>query len=1148
MRSPTRIALAWLLTPALALTVAAAAEPTEAPTAPAHAPAIVPAQAAPEPDQARIDAWLAAGRALKAERPELFGGAEGVLAYLVLPDGQGAGAGIAPGDVLVAYGDSPLDSAERLVALTGQTPSTETLSLHWLRPGPGGAAGVHQADIRGGRIGVGIRDLADTPAARMQVLNAAGWAARKRGRYGDAMGLFRQGLTLAKGVGDAVWRGRFLRSIGDVLDDTGRYPEALEHHRQALGLARETADRWGEGAAHNSLGIVYRNLGRYPDALQEHTEALAIRRELGDRAEEGTALGNLGNVYNSLGRYPEALEHHNHALAIHRETGDRAGEGRDITSLGNVYDSLGRYPKALEHYAEALVIDREIGDRAGEGTDLGNLGLVYRSLGHYQEALQHHTQALAIDREIGDRAGEGRDLTNLGVVYWSLGRYPEALGHHTQALAIFREIGNRAGEGDALINLGAVYQSLGRYSESLAHLTQALRLHRGIGDRAGEGNILGGLGNVYHSLGRYPDALEHHTQALAIAGEIGNLAGESKVLLNLGALHTVQGHTAEALSHYQQALALQAELAEPELIWRLWDNLRRHWKDIDQPAPAILAGKRAVNQIQSMRATNASLAREQQQSFMEDNESVYRALADLLIAQGRIPEAEQVLAMLKEEELYDFIRRDAARDVKQTRADYTPAEAEWNARYARFESDLAALGREYRTLKGIAESVLTQPEKERLAEVNRRIKSGQQAVTALIAALEQQFKGQSPADATRLAEQALKDLRIQQARLREMGHGAVILSTVMGKDRLHIILTTPEVQLARQSPIGYEDLSRLVGRLRAALVDPASDPSEAARTLYSHLIAPVAKDLEQAQAQTLMLSLDGPLRYVPPAALYDGERWLVERYSLALYNKAAAATLSQQRAERWQVAGLGVSEAHPPFRELRAVPAELEGIVKRDDQDPDGVIRGQVHLNGAFDAARLVAVLEAKDDYPVLHIASHFALNPGNNLDSFLLLGDGSHLSIADIDADPDYALSGIDLLALSACDTAVSAQAAAGAEIESFGALAQLRGARGILATLWSVDDASTGALMQSLYGRRARDQSLTKAEALRQAQRALLTGEIGGPADAAGADQPCGRSRRPLSLSGVPPEPNPRGPAEACRWTHPYYWAPFVLMGNWL
>lgn len=285
--------------------------------------------------------------------------------------------------------------------------------------------------------------------------------------------------------------------------------------------------------------------------------------------------------------------------------------------------------------------------------------------------------------------------------------------------------------------------------------------------------------------------------------------------------------------------------------------------------------------------------------------------------------------------------------------------------------------------------------------------------------------------------------------------------------------------------------------------------------------------------------MDGPLRYIPPAALHDGERYLIETYRLALYNLAAADKLSAKRADAWQVAGLGVSKPHPGFSPLPAVPAELEGIVKRDDQDPDGVIPGRVHLDEAFDAVRLAEILEERADYPVLHIASHFSLNPGNNGDSYLLLGDGRRLTLADINSDPNYALFGIDLLTLSACDTAVG-QKAAGAEIESFGSLAQERGARGVLASLWSVNDEGTGQLMQRFYGRRAEDSTLTKAEALRQAQIDLLRGSD--------SDRPCSVSRRPVSLGSTNRSPETPAPDAACRWSHPHYWAPFVLMGNWL
>jgi len=95
------------------------------------------------------------------------------------------------------------------------------------------------------------------------------------------------------------------------------------------------------------------------------------------------------------------------------------------------------------------------------------------------------------------------------------------------------------------------------------------------------------------------------------------------------------------------------------------------------------------------------------------------------------------------------------------------------------------------------------------------------------------------------------------------------------------------------------------------------------------------------------------------------------------------------------------------------------------------------------------------------------------------------------------------------------------------------------VLASLWSVDDASTGALMQRLYGRRAEDDALTKAEALRQAQLALIEGRI--MPDDQQAD--CSNTRGPFHLGG-----GEAGPVGTCRWTHPYHWAPFVLMRSWL
>ena len=166
---------------------------------------------------------------------------------------------------------------------------------------------------------------------------------------------------------------------------------------------------------------------------------------------------------------------------------------------------------------------------------------------------------------------------------------------------------------------------------------------------------------------------------------------------------------------------------------------------------------------------------------------------------------------------------------------------------------------------------------------------------------------------------------------------------------------------------------------------------------------------------------------------------------------------------------------------------------------------GEVHLDEAFTAQRLQDVSQRK--FPVLHLASHFRFSPGTEVNSFLLLGDGQQLTLGDIRTQ-NFRFDQVDLLTLSACDTGLGGgRDAQGREIEGFGVIAQQQGAKAVLATLWPVADQSTALLMADLYKRR-QSQRLTKIEALRQAQLGLMA-------------QP--------------------------RYAHPFYWAPFILMGNW-
>jgi CHAT domain-containing protein len=206
-----------------------------------------------------------------------------------------------------------------------------------------------------------------------------------------------------------------------------------------------------------------------------------------------------------------------------------------------------------------------------------------------------------------------------------------------------------------------------------------------------------------------------------------------------------------------------------------------------------------------------------------------------------------------------------------------------------------------------------------------------------------------------------------------------------------------------------------------------------------------------------------------------------------------------------------------------------------------GVLEGEALLDGDFD--RQALSLSLASDAPVVHIASHFRLSPAGHEATELLLGDGSTLTLRKIKTDPSLDFKGLDLLTLSACDTA-SGAGRDGKEVESFGEVVQRAGASAVLASLWPVSDASTALLMREFYRLRYVE-GRNKAEALREAQLSVMAGSPAGPAAA---------GRAAISAAGASSAAGPAGaaPQSAPAWTergfsHPFYWAPFILMGNW-
>jgi CHAT domain-containing protein len=155
------------------------------------------------------------------------------------------------------------------------------------------------------------------------------------------------------------------------------------------------------------------------------------------------------------------------------------------------------------------------------------------------------------------------------------------------------------------------------------------------------------------------------------------------------------------------------------------------------------------------------------------------------------------------------------------------------------------------------------------------------------------------------------------------------------------------------------------------------------------------------------------------------------------------------------------------------------------------------------------------------------------------LLGDGKHLTLSEIKTKLNF--NSVELLTLSACETALGDDSTShhGVEVEGLGAIAQQAGAKAVLATLWPVADASTAALMRALYQAHKVDH-LDKADALRQAQLALLRGSA--------AVEVSSNAQRGLTrMNGAAAAGNFKADPNA-PYAHPFYWAPFILMGNWL
>ena len=529
---------------------------------------------------------------------------------------------------------------------------------------------------------------------------------------------------------------------------------------------------------------------------------------------------------------------------------------------------------------------------------------------------------------------------------------------------------------------------------------------------------------------------------------------------------SVQGRQAAALS-LAHGLASDASAMEVRPALALARQVAPQ-----QPAGAAWLCKRAAQALVDWRQGLPEQQEGRPRQRLSEYEASLRQCISLLMDQGRLGEAEQLVAVLREEELHEFRRRSRGPVVPAALTMTIGLTLDERMRNERVTPLQARLRQEAAAARARADAHADHRRRRGGFDLAAEGVAQEAAVTLQTLSLQA-----PPARAARPAERwALEGSPARRARvtyvLAAQGEGEVTAIVDAGRGRQRVVL-----------PVDNTRLSRAVAELRAAMSDAsATGVPVAAQRLHEWLVRP----LQPVLGNALHLSIvpDGVLRYLPFAALHDGRRYLVERYGLSLQLAPASqgSAAPGPVTQRPLVAAFGRTLPTTTHSALPGVADELDAVRRL----PGAEVR--LGLDQQFTRRELVEALQRQPQ--VVHLASHFVLAPASEEDSYLLLGDGKHLSLRELRQLP---WQGVRLALLSSCDSALPLDpdnASQGREWAGFAAALQRAGVRDVLATLWRIDDASAARWMSGFYAQWARVAAAGTVDAsvLTRTQRAWL------------------------------------------------------------
>ncbi|WP_313949228.1 CHAT domain-containing protein [Leptolyngbya sp. FACHB-261] len=813
----------------------------------------------------------------------------------------------------------------------------------------------------------------------------------------------------------------------------------------------------------------------------------------------------------------------------------------------------GQISEAAALWQQAAARYEREGDRLNQALVLSFLGNAFEDLGQWTQAngaieqaiLLLNAQNLASNPDASSVLAQV--LTTQGKLQLAQGKASEALETWQQAETAYRKAEDTSGILGSQINQARALQSEGLYRRSTALLTQVEKFLQDQPDSRLKVTGLRNLGKILRLVGNLAQSRTVLQQSLTIAEKLRDETPQSAsdlsgILFSLGNTTRAQEETDKALAFYQQAATTapsltaktQVQLVQLSLLveadrraeaQRLLPQIQAQLVELP---PGRLAAYARINLAQSLTKMKSRGWEAMSPNLLTTSAKELATAVQQVRALGDRRAESHALGTLGG--LYETTHQwDNAKTLTQQALslaqsiDAPDIAYQWQWQlgriFCRGTQPCSATGNQQNATFAYSEAVKTlQSLRSDLVAVNQDVqfsfRESVEPVYRQFVELLLQSESSAPSqESLRQAREGIEALQLAEldnffreacvnarpVKIDEIDPKAAVVYPIILPNQFSVIVSLPNQPLHyHKSSLNQAEVEQLLTQTRQSLRPTAfaKDWLPLAQQIYDLLLRPVEAELAASNIKTLVFVPDGLLRSLPMSVLHDRQQYLIEKYSVVL--TPGLQLLQPQPLERLNLNGLlaGLSQAREGFSALPNVVAEINQI--------EAEIPAQVLLNGSFTNQAFQNQIDSTPS-PIVHLATHGQFS-SNADDTFILAWDG-RINVKQLDQllrSREGKLNPIELLVLSACQTATgdkrSALGMAGVAVRS--------GARSTLASLWSVSDRSTSLLMINFY-RELGQPGITKAEALRRAQVALLQEDD---------------------------------------YAAPYYWAPFVLLGNWL